>query len=99
MATPSALALALVLSAPQGHLTVDTQPVTEISVDGQSMGKTPLVQFALPAGTHQVQLTNTAKHISVRQSVRVTSGQDSVVHLVLDDDGSGSGTPTVVVPV
>ncbi|MBS2031677.1 MAG: PEGA domain-containing protein [Deltaproteobacteria bacterium] len=93
MATPSTLALALLLAAPaQGHLTVETEPTTEIAIDGQAMGQTPLQQFALPPGTHELRLTSSAHRIHVVRTVKIQAGQDTTMRLELDGHGSRGET-------
>lgn len=47
---------ALSLEAPNGTLTVDAPPGTEVVVDGTPAGVTPLQGLTLAVGTHQVEL-------------------------------------------
>jgi PEGA domain len=53
-----------------GQLTLDTYPWTRVSIDGRSVGNTPIIGLSLPAGKHTVTMENTEEHIS--RSVELT---------------------------
>jgi len=46
--------------AETGWLTVDSVPFAVIWVDDQRAGETPLIRFAVPAGTHEVRAVTSA---------------------------------------
>ncbi len=46
------------LEPKNGFLSIDSDPWTEIYIDGQRIGETPLVRYELPAGNYSVLLKN-----------------------------------------
>jgi serine/threonine-protein kinase len=74
--------LMVVLNLPQkkvevsrGKLTLNTEPWTHVSLNGKALGDTPLIEVALPAGRHRLQLTNDQAKIDVAVEVEVKAGQ------------------------
>ncbi|RYZ33203.1 MAG: PEGA domain-containing protein, partial [Myxococcaceae bacterium] len=43
-------------AAPQGFLTLVTEPSARVSLGGRSLGETPLTKVALPVGRHTLKL-------------------------------------------
>lgn len=68
---------------PVGRLTFDTVPWTEVWIDGQHVGDTPLIRHALPAGEVTLHLRNREEHIDTRYRVQVRSGQTTTRRLGL----------------
>jgi formylglycine-generating enzyme required for sulfatase activity len=64
--------LELLLKPLPGLLSVDSVPPgASVSVDGESVGKTPLLDLPLPEGEHQL-LLEEARHLPLQQSLQVT---------------------------
>ena len=64
--------LELTLQALPGLVSIDSTPQgASITVDGESVGKTPLVDVPLPEGEHQLQLDE-ARHLPLTQALQVT---------------------------
>ncbi|MCB1689657.1 MAG: PEGA domain-containing protein [Halioglobus sp.] len=64
--------LELALQALPGLVSIDSTPQgASVSVNGESVGKTPLVDIPLPEGEHQLQLEE-ARHLPVTQTLQVT---------------------------
>jgi eukaryotic-like serine/threonine-protein kinase len=61
---------ATIASSEKGVLTVDTYPWTKVSIDGRSVGNTPLVGLALPVGVHTITMENADEKVS--KTVQVT---------------------------
>jgi eukaryotic-like serine/threonine-protein kinase len=66
----SSSAPAAIASSEKGVLTVDTYPWTKVSIDGRSVGNTPLVGLALPVGVHTITMENAEEKVS--KTVQVT---------------------------
>ncbi|MBL8915946.1 MAG: serine/threonine protein kinase [Archangium sp.] len=58
-----------------GKLSLNTDPWTHVSLNGKMLGDTPLIEFALPAGRHRLQLTNEKEKIDLAIEVEVKPGQ------------------------
>ncbi len=58
-----------------GFLTFDTTPWSTVSVDGRSIGTTPLLRVRLPAGPHTLVLRNPEQNISTTYSVTVRADE------------------------
>ena len=58
-----------------GYVTFDTYPWTKVSENGASLGTTPLVHIALPAGNHTFTLDNPDQGIHKTYSVTVKAGE------------------------
>lgn len=64
--------LELQLQALPGLISIDSVPAgASVSVDGESVGKTPLLDLPLPEGEHQL-LLEEARHLPLQQSLQVT---------------------------
>ena len=65
----------LTLQALPGRVSIDSTPQgASVTVDGASVGKTPLVDLRLAEGTHQIRLEE-ARHLPLEQTLQVT-GRD-----------------------
>ncbi len=58
-----------------GTLSLDTSPWTDVYLDGKKLGRTPLIDAKLPAGTHDLRLVNEARGIREVYRVRIGAGQ------------------------
>ena len=60
---------------PPGTLTFDARPWCNVSIDGRSVGQTPIVNRSLPAGRHRISCVN--PELNARRNITVTieSGQ------------------------
>ncbi len=70
-------------AAKKGQLTLDTQPYTEVFLNGKRLGDTPLVNHPLPAGIHVLQLVNEDKKIRRSIEVEIAAGKTVVKKLKL----------------
>ncbi len=59
-----------------GFITVQTTPWSAVSVDGRSIGNTPVRRHALSAGTHTVSMVNNELGVRHTQRVTVTEGAE-----------------------
>ena len=66
-----------------GSVAVYVQPWAAVSVDGKPYGITPIKPIALPAGRHQVELSNTDLHVKRTKAISVRSGQETVLKVNL----------------
>lgn len=65
-------ALEISLQALPGLISIDSTPQgASVTVDGESVGKTPLIDLPLSEGEHQLQLEE-ARHLPLRQTLQVT---------------------------
>ena len=58
-----------------GQLTFDARPWCNVSVDGRSLGQTPIVNRSLPAGPHRVTCTNPELGVTRNVSITIEPGQ------------------------
>ncbi|MEO6419569.1 MAG: serine/threonine-protein kinase, partial [Polyangiaceae bacterium] len=58
-----------------GHLTLDTYPFTKVSENGKVLGTTPIINVALPPGTHNLMLENADQGIKQSFTVTIKSGE------------------------
>jgi serine/threonine protein kinase len=58
-----------------GHLTLDTYPFTRVSENGKVLGTTPIINVALPPGTHNLMLENADQGIKQSFTVTIKSGE------------------------
>jgi eukaryotic-like serine/threonine-protein kinase len=65
-----------------GFLSVNSEPWSNVSVDGAPVQSTPLVRHKLPAGTHRVLLVNPARSLRAERRVTIRAGQ--VTELVVE---------------
>ena len=72
-----------VAAVQKGKLTLSTDPWTHVSLNGKVLGDTPLIEVALPAGRHRLQLINEQAKINTAIEVEVKAGQltKKVLHL------------------
>ncbi|MBL8922657.1 MAG: serine/threonine protein kinase [Myxococcaceae bacterium] len=58
-----------------GKLSLQTEPWTHVSLGGKALGDTPLLQIPLPAGRHQLKLSNDQEKINLTIEVDIKPGQ------------------------
>ena len=63
----------------KGKLTVVTTPWTEVEVDGEKVGNTPVMGHTVDAGKHKVTLVNESYSISFSMSVTVKDGEEKKI--------------------
>ncbi|MDP1825580.1 MAG: serine/threonine-protein kinase [Archangium sp.] len=59
----------------KGKLSLSTDPWTHVSLNGKTLGDTPLIEVPLPAGRHRLQLSNEQAKIDLAIEVEVKAGQ------------------------
>ena len=65
----------------KGFLSLQTTPWTLVYLGRKSLGETPLVTVALPAGTHRLRLVNDEKKLSTTIEVDIKPGQTTTKRL------------------
>ncbi len=70
--------------AEQGFLTLDTVPWAQVSLNGRTLGSTPLVRERLPVGEHVLTLTNPEQGIRTTYRVHIEPGATTVRRLGLE---------------
>ena len=65
--------------AGEGILTVATTPDTEVWVDGELVGRTPVLGLELPAGRYDVRLINDSAGIEEERTVTIERGGRSQI--------------------
>jgi len=79
-----------------GGLSVVTTPWTEVVVDGEKIGTTPVVDHEVQQGKHEVKLVNSDLEISVSMSVTIEQGKTTKIVRTFEVEASGStGTLSV----
>lgn len=68
-----------------GWLRLVVTPWAEVTIDGKSMGRTPLPRIGLLEGVHQVQLENPAFERIYDAPVRIEAGREALVRVDLAD--------------
>ncbi|MCA9613982.1 MAG: PEGA domain-containing protein, partial [Myxococcales bacterium] len=63
------------VSGPPGTLTFDARPWCNVSIDGQSVGQTPIVNRSISAGSHRITCTNPDLGVTRNLNVDVAPGQ------------------------
>jgi serine/threonine-protein kinase len=63
----------------KGKLTLSTTPWAEVYEGNRPLGVSPLVDFPLPAGKHQLRLVNAEKGLEKTISVDIKSGQTTAL--------------------
>ncbi|MAQ14481.1 MAG: hypothetical protein CMN30_06755 [Sandaracinus sp.] len=58
-----------------GQLTFDARPWCNVSVDGQRLGQTPIVNRSLPSGRHRITCTNPELGVTRNVTVDIQPGQ------------------------
>jgi hypothetical protein len=66
-----------------GFLTVDAVPWATISVQGKSVGQTPVARLSVPAGVVNIELRNPETGKMAKRRVRVQPGKESFVKVDL----------------
>ncbi len=61
--------------AKEGYLSLKTTPWTEVTIDSQPFGTTPLFKIKLAPGAHAVELVNGEEGIRLRRSVTIQPGE------------------------
>jgi serine/threonine-protein kinase len=61
-----------------GSLTIDTSPWSIVSLNGRTLGQTPLIAVKLPSGNHVLSLVNPEQGIETSYPVMVESGKTTV---------------------
>jgi len=72
--------------AAEGMLHVVVRPWAEVSVDGRSVGTTPLGSVTLPAGTHLVRLTH-PEFRPLQRRIAIQPGETTSLRVDLTLDG------------
>jgi serine/threonine-protein kinase len=73
-AAPVEPAEAAAPSAP-GTLTLDTTPWANVTLNGRSLGATPLIRVSLPPGSHTLVLSNPDEGLTTQYRVTIRSGE------------------------
>ena len=73
-----------------GLLLVVSKPSAQVFLDGDLIGSTPIQNYALSVGTHQVRLVDTAGR-AFEQTVSITARQVSAVRHSFDTSSNSSG--------
>jgi serine/threonine-protein kinase len=64
-----------------GRLTLDTEPWTQVFLGKRKLGDTPLIELALPAGTHRLHLVNAEDHVDTVVEVVIKPNATTVKKL------------------
>lgn len=64
-----------VVESSPGFLTIDTQPWTKVTVDGEYWGSTPIFKRKIASGAHDVRFVNEGENINKVDKVIVKSGE------------------------
>jgi serine/threonine-protein kinase len=67
----------------KGKLTLDSTPWAEVFLSGKKIGDTPLVDYPLPAGMHQLKLVNESKGTRTTLEVEIEAGKTTVKKIKL----------------
>jgi hypothetical protein len=78
--TPNTVAM---VASTQGFISVDTKPWTQVEIDGELYGQTPLIKKRLNVGSHQVLLINEAMGIREKRTVQIQPDQTAKLVLTL----------------
>jgi serine/threonine-protein kinase len=66
-----------------GHITINATPWCNVSIDGHAVGETPIVEHALPSGSHSVTCTNPETHATRTVRVDVRPGETTRTRIQL----------------
>ncbi len=69
----------------QGTLRINSRPWAEVSIDGRSVGNTPLMNLELSAGTHRITLRNPDFSLEKTIRVEITPGETVTKVVRLDE--------------
>jgi serine/threonine-protein kinase len=71
-----------------GHLTLVSEPWSQVSLEGKQLGTTPLINLTLPAGRHTLTLRNPSTGEQKTLVIEMAPGQTLQRRVVLGaDDG------------
>jgi hypothetical protein len=70
-------------AAEDGFLTLDTIPWSNVALGNRRLGTTPLIRFRLPAGEHNLTLTNPEQGIRSTYRVVVQPGQTTARRIAI----------------
>lgn len=71
-------------AAESGLLTLDTVPWSQVSLNGESLGTTPILRHRLPAGPHTLLLVNPERGLRQRYRVTIRPGETTRRRVGLD---------------
>ncbi|MFK7999002.1 MAG: protein kinase [Polyangiales bacterium] len=71
-------------AAETGLLTLDTVPWSQVSLNGESLGTTPILRHRLPAGAHTLLLVNPERGLRQRYRVTIRPGETTRRRVGLD---------------
>jgi hypothetical protein len=71
--------------AADGTITVSSIPWVDVWVDGLRLGRTPLVDYSLPAGTHEFEYRNTERGWQRSEVVTIVPGPNTEIRIRLDE--------------
>lgn len=72
---PKATPPPVATNAAPGFLSVETEPWTKVSVDGEPLGSTPLFKKRLAAGRHELVFINEGANVSEKRVVTIEPGE------------------------
>ncbi len=72
-----------VTPAGPGHITINATPWCNVSIDGHAVGETPIVEHALPSGSHSVTCTNPETQATRTVRVDVRPGETTRTRITL----------------
>jgi serine/threonine-protein kinase len=67
-----------------GTLTFDARPWCNVSIDGQAVGQTPIVNRSLPSGRHRITCTNPDLGVTRNVTVDIEPGQPTRQRISLE---------------
>ena len=67
-----------------GTLTFDARPWCNVSIDGQAVGQTPIVNRSLPSGRHRITCTNPELGVTRNVTVNIEPGQPTRQRISLE---------------
>lgn len=70
--------------ADAGFLTLDTVPWSQVTLNGESLGTTPILRHQLPAGPHTLLLVNPERGLRQRYRVTIRPGETTRRRVGLD---------------
>ncbi|MEM6532447.1 MAG: serine/threonine-protein kinase [Myxococcota bacterium] len=76
--------------APPGSLTLQTTPWTNVFVDGEKIGMTPIFELELPSGVRKLRLVNEKQGIDERTRVKIRPGRTERLKLDFAQKGAAN---------
>jgi len=70
-------------TAAAGTISITSLPWARVTIDGKYVGNTPLQRKSLPAGEHEVRLSNPETGQSAKRTVKIVGGEHSTLRLKL----------------